>query len=583
MNQFKTSGSSFNIKEEDKDDLYSNIEKETCSVCSVLRKKEVLCHPLYFYKTKFPFIFDKAPNVKVQTLDASKEQEIYNDSNNKEENYFYDSSSNELPSIEDILVSFMNNNPELDLTSDLKETEIQQRKLKMDEIEKIMKDNYEQIKSTFETSNKRHQKQKRTILMNLKANSDINKQIELIKKDSFVTKQITAGNSFFVQFVTCQHLVHQDCVIFKRPQECTCPICRLNRNGFLLNIEYLAYDSIFDKENNPNYEVTSENLSNELKESLNFFLRNYSNFVKTSNDKIVDVFVELVKSISGLIVTYEVRLRNLPNCLYSKKSKYLPRNLFLATWYSYRYMGKPNMKTGFENDFSEDVESKLTIFQRFIESLIECDELEGIIDEEKKNQKFQEITSSYIKTFDNEKELFLFLKRVCLVDYFLLNQNNINYENKDEEMKYVDWDEILTSENHSQRYKVTLNELKVFEFRPFIFSKLPKEFIRFAQDPYNFPVDQTSQVTLFNNLDYNNLILNYNDFNEDDDSSSYTEYLKELTILDHHQNFDLNLKRLFSSQNYPSILLFIGIHASKVKVIYKDKHQELKPFYLYKF
>ena len=118
-----------------------------------------------------------------------------------------------------------------------------------------------------------------------------------------------------------------------------------------------------------------------------------------------------MKSISGLIVTYEVRLRNLPNCLYSKKSKYLPRNLFLATWYSYRYMGKPNMKTGFENDFSEDVESKLTIFQRFIKSLIECDELEGIIDEEKKNQKFQEITSSYIKTFDNEKELFFVFEK----------------------------------------------------------------------------------------------------------------------------------------------------------------------------
>ena len=74
-------------------------------------------------------------------------------------------------------------------------------------------------------------------------------------------------------------------------------------------------------------------------------------------------------------------------------------------------MGKPNMKTGFENDFSEDVESKLTIFQRFIKSLIECDELEGIIDEEKKNQKFQEITSSYIKTFDNEKELFFVFEK----------------------------------------------------------------------------------------------------------------------------------------------------------------------------
>ena len=580
MNQFKSSASSFNANDED--ELNSNIEKEACSVCSVLRKNEVLCYPLYFYKTKLPFIFDKPPLVELQSLNASKEIEIHEDDGNNEEKYFYDG-NDEFPSFDDIFVNFLKNNLNLDITRDLSEIEIQSRKSKMDEIAKIIMDNYEQLKQIYEESDKNIQKQQRMILLNLKADQDIKKQLDSIKLDSFVTKRITAGNNFVAQFGTCHHLVHHDCVIrLNQYGNWTCPICRLKRNGFLPNIDDLTNDSIFANESNTNGEVNSENLSDELKGSLNLFIRNYSNFVKSSNDKIVDVFVELVKSISGLIVTYEVRLRNLSDCLDSNKSKYLPRNLFLATWYAYRYMGKPKMKTGFDDSVSEDVDSKLSVFQRFIKYLIECDEIEGVVDEQIKDQKLQEIISSFVKSFGNEKELLLFLKRVCLVDYFLLKKKNISNEDNDEESKAIDWDEILTSENLSQRYKVSLNKLNGFKFRPFIFSKIPNEFIRFAQNPYNFPVDQTMQVTLFNILDYNNLIQNYDDFSEDDNSFFYTDYLNELTVLN-YRNLDSNLRLLFSRQDYPTILLFIGIHASKIRVIYKDNYQELKPFYLDKF
>ena len=34
------------------------------------------------------------------------------------------------------------------------------------------------------------------------------------------------------------------------------------------------------------------------------------------------------------------------------------------------------MKTGFVDDVSEDVDVKLTAFQRFVKKLIECDEIE---------------------------------------------------------------------------------------------------------------------------------------------------------------------------------------------------------------
>lgn len=37
---------------------------------------------------------------------------------------------------------------------------------------------------------------------------------------------------------------------------------------------------------------------------------------------------------------------------------------------------KPKMKTGFKSDESEDVDSKLTTFQKLIKKLIKCDEIE---------------------------------------------------------------------------------------------------------------------------------------------------------------------------------------------------------------
>lgn len=103
------------------------------------------------------------------------------------------------------------------------------------------------------------------------------------------------------------------------------------------------------------------------------------------------------------------------------------------------------MKTGFEDDISDDVDSKLTLFQRFIKKLIECDDIEGV-DEHKKNQALNEITTFFIKSFDcqnlrNEKELLLFLKRVFLADHFLLRKMKIN---ENEENKIIVSDEVLS-------------------------------------------------------------------------------------------------------------------------------------------
>ena len=131
-------------------------------------------------------------------------------------------------------------------------------------------------------------------------------------------------------------------------------------------------------------------------------------------------------------------------------------------------------------------------FKSLLKKLIECDEIE-------ENTIFiNQIISSFDSSlFKCEKELCLFLRRVCLADHFsLINENN--QKNLDDESKLIDWDEILSLQNLSQKFDVKFNSDKEFEFKPFIFSKMPKEFLRFAQEPYNFPVDQTQKDFTFN-------------------------------------------------------------------------------------
>lgn len=110
-----------------------------------------------------------------------------------------------------------------------------------------------------------------------------------------------------------------------------------------------------------------------------------------------------------------------------------------------------------------DVETRIASIQRLIKRLIECDD---IVQQDKSNvyidhinEVFIGISSSLINS-DNflnstdlirsQKEIYLFLKRVCLSVYFL--------------------------------------------FKPLVFSKMPKEFLHFALKPYNCNVDYTKSI-----------------------------------------------------------------------------------------
>ena len=66
--QYKTMTMNLNKNDDDgneDDETISNTDKDICSISSNVRKNKVLFYPLYIYRTKFPFIVDKPPNVTI--------------------------------------------------------------------------------------------------------------------------------------------------------------------------------------------------------------------------------------------------------------------------------------------------------------------------------------------------------------------------------------------------------------------------------------------------------------------------------------------------------------------------------------
>lgn len=100
-----------------------------------------------------------------------------------------------------------------------------------------------------------------------------------------------------------------------------------------------------------------------------------------------------------------------------------------------------------------NVESKLTTFQKFIKHLIECEEIipvEGNSNYTKQTKEtFMKIARSFVSSSDfsassdtlkKEKMIYLFLKRACLADHFLL-----------------DFDRILLVSNLSEYFSIKLD------------------------------------------------------------------------------------------------------------------------------
>lgn len=51
--------------------------------------------------------------------------------------------------------------------------------------------------------------------------------------------------------------------------------------------------------------------------------------------------------------------------------------------------------------------------------------------------------------------------------------------------------------------------------------KLPKDFLQFALEPYNLPIEETSRSHVLNLIDYDYLIENYDNFDEKEMKDKY--------------------------------------------------------------
>ena len=386
-----------------------------------------------------------------------------------------------------------------------------------------------------------------------------------LSKENQQFKRCTAGANFIIQFGICQHPVHPSCI---KEDVFTCPIDRSVKNGLLPCLDMMPKSIIF--KNMKTFELNDDQntLGESAINSISSFIEKFTSFF---NNKPINIFVELIKSISGLISTYEIRLRSLVDCLDSDKTKFLSRDLFLAAWYSYRIQKKPVI-------CPPEIEKRLTVFQKFIMKLIENDNYESDI---------SEIVASFINSNDGlkEKELYLFLRRVCLAEYFLLSNYDVTLSH--DMGNIIDWDEILSSTNLAERYKVKFTTIdENFEFKPFSFINLPKEFLRLSLKPFDLPIIHSKDILLFNMLDYNYLINNYDEISGD--------------ILDNYEesNIKKNKKNLVSSKNgsisdifsifyskkhYPSMIMFVGKYASNIVVVDQDYYASFNPFYLDKY
>lgn len=126
-----------------------------------------------------------------------------------------------------------------------------------------------------------------------------------------VEKRCTDGNNFVIQFSICQHPIHQSC---ENQKPFKCPIDRSVKNGFLPRIDELDQSSICSAE-----KVDENTIKKPIKDSISGFISNFTNFFDKSSKREANLFIELAKSIAGLMTTFEIRLRNLPDCLDSNK------------------------------------------------------------------------------------------------------------------------------------------------------------------------------------------------------------------------------------------------------------------------
>ncbi|OHS97392.1 hypothetical protein TRFO_36398 [Tritrichomonas foetus] len=250
----------------------------------------------------------------------------------------------------------------------------------------------------------------------------------------------------------CLHQIHLDCI--GSNSEYRCSIDRGFRNCLLPQIT----EDVFQDD--------KPKISAKLDDAIQQFLDK-----AYPSKKLIDI----LKSFAGLIKVLEVRHRSRPECLDNQKVPVLLSNLFKAI---YCKMHGSNV--------IEDLTDPLIKLVYFI------------VNSQAPRIEF----SLFVKQISNDltrEYLYEFLRRAAIIEDIALNFSKLEQET------FIDWDEILSFENLTERYEINIFDLKNYnknnENRPInfdeelpIFTTIPlaDKFVGLYQEPYNYDIFDSS-------------------------------------------------------------------------------------------
>lgn len=199
-------------------------------------------------------------------------------------------------------------------------------------------------------------------------------------------------------------------------------------------------------------------LSNEMNESIEAFMKNAFNCLDIIKDPIVPI-----KSYAGQVLILEVRHRSRPECMDNPTVPSLLHNFLLTIYKSLH--GKVSID---HDDFNDPI-VKLVIM------LINSDSPK---ENHKKfvNQIAQSLSDDY---------LYEFMRRAAIIEDFAFKTQSNN--SSDKKGNFIDWAEILSFENLANRYDIynfdSSLELPLFEPIP-----LAERFVSLYHPPYNLDI-----------------------------------------------------------------------------------------------
>lgn len=126
-----------------------------------------------------------------------------------------------------------------------------------------------------------------------------------------------------------------------------------------------------------------------------------------------------------------------------------------------------------------------------------------------------------------------------------------------------------------------------FDFVPFSFLNMPKEFLRFGSKPFDMPIHKIEDLLIFDAFDYNYLINNYDQVSGEivllDDENEIKKNNRNLMKCDDENLIGNFMSAFYGKKNFPSIILFVGKYASLLFVIDQEYFASFTPFYLDKY